>query len=196
MKGGNIPTQLRDKSVSKRLRFEVFKRDAFTCQYCGAQPPDTTLECDHIDPLARGGKSTLDNLITACESCNRGKSDKPLGQVAVRPDADLIYLQTQQEIAELRRFQSAAAVRDQILSEVCEQIAIRAWALTGDHWAPADCILLQMLDRYSPEVVDQAVSIVAKKIDDGEISEYASSWVPYLWGVAKRIDQRLTGKGA
>jgi DNA-directed RNA polymerase subunit RPC12/RpoP len=63
----------RRKPLSKRLRFEVFKRDGFVCQYCGAHPPHAILECDHIVPVASGGENDFDNLITACFSCNRGK---------------------------------------------------------------------------------------------------------------------------
>ena len=60
-------------SVGKKLRFEVFKRDRFTCQYCGAQSPDVVLHCDHIEPKSKGGEDTLLNLVTACQGCNSGK---------------------------------------------------------------------------------------------------------------------------
>lgn len=62
------------KAISKKLRFEVLKRDAFTCQYCGKQPPDTVLHLDHIKPVSKGGKNTLLNLVTSCIDCNLGKS--------------------------------------------------------------------------------------------------------------------------
>lgn len=62
------------KPISKRLRFEVFKRDLFTCQYCGATPPDAIMEVDHIDPVACGGGDEETNLVTACFDCNRGKA--------------------------------------------------------------------------------------------------------------------------
>ena len=65
--------------LTKRRRFEILKRDLFTCQYCGARPPAVVLVVDHIEPLARGGGGAADNLITACEACNQGKSDIPLG---------------------------------------------------------------------------------------------------------------------
>ena len=61
------------KPISKKMRFEVFKRDNFTCQYCGRHAPDVVLECDHIKPVAEGGKNTFLNLITSCMECNRGK---------------------------------------------------------------------------------------------------------------------------
>jgi hypothetical protein len=68
-------------AISKRLRFEVFKRDGFECQYCGATPPGVLLHCDHIDPVSRGGLTEMDNLVTACQACNLGKSNVPLNQV-------------------------------------------------------------------------------------------------------------------
>jgi hypothetical protein len=66
------------KGISKRTRFEVFKRDSFTCQYCNRKPPDVMLEIDHVIPVAGGGSDRIDNLITACFDCNAGKSDVPL----------------------------------------------------------------------------------------------------------------------
>lgn len=69
------------KTISVKTRFEVFKRDVFTCQYCNAKPPKVPLEVDHIIPVSKGGKNNLDNLITACFDCNRGKSDRLLDNV-------------------------------------------------------------------------------------------------------------------
>jgi len=69
------------KAISKKLRFDVFKRDAFTCQYCGAHPPAVVLEPDHINPVANGGGNEMDNLVTACFDCNRGKSATLLSSV-------------------------------------------------------------------------------------------------------------------
>lgn len=69
------------KPLSKRLRFDVFKRDGFSCQYCGATPPKVVLEVDHINPVALGGEDEIDNLVTACFACNRGKSANPLSVV-------------------------------------------------------------------------------------------------------------------
>jgi len=59
--------------ISSKLRFEVFKRDKFVCQYCGACGPRTELEIDHVIPVARGGTDDIDNLKTSCFRCNRGK---------------------------------------------------------------------------------------------------------------------------
>ena len=66
------------KSLSKKVRFEIFKRDGFCCQYCGAKPPKIPLEVDHILPVSKGGGNEDYNLITSCFDCNRGKSNKEL----------------------------------------------------------------------------------------------------------------------
>jgi hypothetical protein len=65
--------------ISKVLRFEIFQRDNFTCQYCNRTKDDgIKLVVDHIIPVSEGGKTIFDNLITACEECNSGKSNKLL----------------------------------------------------------------------------------------------------------------------
>jgi HNH endonuclease len=69
--------------ISKKLRFEVFKRDSFRCQYCGSSAPDVLLEVDHLKPVAEGGKSDILNLITACNPCNSGKGKRSLNDATV-----------------------------------------------------------------------------------------------------------------
>ncbi|KKL83321.1 hypothetical protein LCGC14_1975910 [marine sediment metagenome] len=59
------------------MRFKTFKKDSFTCRYCGSSPlkdVSVKLHCDHIVPLVAEGKTEMSNLITACEDCNMGKS--------------------------------------------------------------------------------------------------------------------------
>lgn len=61
------------KTISKKIRFEVFKRDKFTCRYCGTKAPDAVLHVDHVQPVCKGGEGDLSNLVTACFGCNMGK---------------------------------------------------------------------------------------------------------------------------
>lgn len=58
----------------KALRDTVFARDNHTCRYCGAH--GVSLQCDHVTPISRGGSNDLDNLATACKSCNQSKHNK------------------------------------------------------------------------------------------------------------------------
>ncbi|MDD3841546.1 MAG: HNH endonuclease [Bacilli bacterium] len=53
------------------MRFAIYQRDHYRCQKCGRQTND--LEVDHIVPIAKGGKSTYDNLQTLCHRCNSAK---------------------------------------------------------------------------------------------------------------------------
>lgn len=62
------------------LRQSVFERDGFTCTYCQAKA--VRLECDHILPVSRGGKTVIGNLTTACRACNRSKGAKLVGEWA------------------------------------------------------------------------------------------------------------------
>ena len=66
----------------KLTRREVFARDSYTCQYCGRQSSDLTL--DHVVPRHRGGTHTWDNLVTACKSCNHHKGGKFLDEAKLR----------------------------------------------------------------------------------------------------------------
>ena len=80
------------KAISKKLRFEIFKRDEFSCQYCGSHPPSVILHVDHIIPVKEGGDNNIDNLITSCSSCNLGKSANSLSNIptSLKDKADLI----------------------------------------------------------------------------------------------------------
>ena len=91
------------KPLSKRVRFEVFKRDKFICQYCGEKAPNVVLHIDHIEPIAAGGDNDVTNLITSCVGCNSGKSDKKLddNSVVEKQRQQLEILQDRREQIEL-----------------------------------------------------------------------------------------------
>ncbi len=56
-------------------RFNVFLRDNFSCQYCSDQLPTHELTFDHVIPRSKGGRTTWENVITACGTCNLLKAD-------------------------------------------------------------------------------------------------------------------------
>lgn len=70
-------------AVSRRLRFEILRRDGYTCRYCGASAPDVALTVDHVIHQALGGGDEPNNLVTACRDCNSGKS-------SIAPDAEIV----------------------------------------------------------------------------------------------------------
>lgn len=112
------------KHISKATRFEVFKRDKFTCQYCGESAPDVILHVDHIDPKSKGGSNNITNLITACASCNLGKSDKKLSDESAvkKSKAQLDALQERRNqiemMAEWQR--QLAKANDDMVNAVCQ----------------------------------------------------------------------------
>lgn len=71
------------KAIGDKLRFEVFKRDQFKCQYCGKAAPDVVLHVDHINPVSKGGCNDILNLVTSCADCNLGKSDRLISDNSV-----------------------------------------------------------------------------------------------------------------
>lgn len=56
------------------LRAAVFERDNFTCVYCGYSGDDVV--CDHSTPVLQGGKTEIENLVTACKPCNSSKAGR------------------------------------------------------------------------------------------------------------------------
>jgi len=81
-----IPSIIRLQYMVKRPRMivklnkrEIFRRDNFTCQYCGKQTLHLTI--DHVIPRRLGGPHTWENLVTACPSCNHRKGGRMLEHV-------------------------------------------------------------------------------------------------------------------
>lgn len=62
-------------------RREIFRRDCYTCQYCGKH--STTLTIDHVIPRHKGGLHTWSNVVAACASCNHHKGGKSAEEVGM-----------------------------------------------------------------------------------------------------------------
>ena len=71
--GLELATRYGRQPIPRKLRHEVFKRDGYRCRECGASKDETSLEIDHILPVAKGGTNDIDNLQTLCRECNRMK---------------------------------------------------------------------------------------------------------------------------
>jgi 5-methylcytosine-specific restriction endonuclease McrA len=76
----NVPAVVRSKKATPRMkravkfsRLNVYARDNFTCQYCGAQKPTDKLNYDHVVPRKRGGPTTWENVVCSCYTCNTKK---------------------------------------------------------------------------------------------------------------------------
>ena len=67
-------------------RRNLYRRDNFTCQYCGAQPGTELLSIDHVNPRSRGGRSTWENCVLSCLDCNKRKANRTLAEAGLRLD--------------------------------------------------------------------------------------------------------------
>jgi hypothetical protein len=93
-------------ALSVRTRFEIFKRDDFTCRYCGRRSPEVVLEIDHVLPLCEGGSDDEMNLLTSCWECNRGKSGIPLALIMTGEDPHdraIELLERERQLSEYNR---------------------------------------------------------------------------------------------
>lgn len=124
------------KAVSKTVRFEVFKRDKFTCQYCGAKAPDVVLHADHINPVANGGDNGIMNLVTACADCNGGKGAKLLDDRSAvqRQRAQIEELEVRREQLEmmLRWRDEAQSAKNDVVEAICDRIGERGGFLPNE----------------------------------------------------------------
>ena len=156
------------QSLSKTVRFEVFKRDKFTCQYCGRSAPDIILEVDHIQPVSKGGKNEIMNLVTSCRDCNRGKSNKELS------DTSAVKVQRQQlEAMQDRREQleMMRQWRDELQTEEDIQIdMIDSTFMNSTKWGISDhgrIGIRKLIRRFGFQDVCTAVDIAITKYYDG-----------------------------
>lgn len=156
------------KPISKKIRFEVFKRDKFTCQYCGRTIPDVTLHVDHIKPVAKGGKNDIMNLITSCSDCNLGKGARELSD-------DSVVKKQQKQIQELadrnEQLEMLLKWREELQSFESKEIDI-VNSKIGDMsaWMANDigkAKLKDLIKRFSIQVVLDAVDIAFDKYYDG-----------------------------
>lgn len=150
------------KSLSKRLRFEIFKRDGFKCLYCGATPAQKVLRVDHVKPVADGGGDEPTNLVTSCFDCNAGKGPVPLEHqqhaAGFASDAD------KEHAEQIRAWLAVQKEIEGARNEVAEALA--------DCWRHhlGDALTQDMFNRFpglsrefSFEQLAQAMAITARK---------------------------------
>ena len=125
-------------SLSIRTRFEILKRDNFTCQYCGGSAPVVVLEVDHVTPVSLGGSNAPDNLITSCRDCNAGKSNVSLSNLRFSPvvTVDGVRHDIGREAEMIAMIERAhyAAVLDELEEDGRECIAYDELEESDDGW--------------------------------------------------------------
>ena len=108
-------TDQKRKPLSKKIRFEVFKRDGFRCVYCGKTSNESKLHVDHINPVSKGGSNAISNLATACEDCNFGKKDIRLDSIPESLYSNINHITEQAQ--KLKEYRTALKELDDLISE-------------------------------------------------------------------------------
>jgi hypothetical protein len=108
-RAADVPEQARRKAISKRVRYEVLRRDNFTCKYCRSTENELTV--DHVVPVSLGGTDDPSNLVAACRDCNLGKTSSS-------PDAAVVAQVTDDALRWSAAMQVAAGLmRDNLQEE-------------------------------------------------------------------------------
>jgi len=174
-------------AMSVRKRFEVFKRDDFTCRYCGKKSPEVILEVDHIVPVAEGGSDDAINLATSCWACNSGKSSVPLNQVMTGEDPHDRAIELLERDRQLREYNfvldtilkkreaDANALLDFWLEEAdCDSMPRRhfAWLVSKLEFIPAATIREAMwiaIKRGATDDLRYVIAVIRNWRDEGRI---------------------------
>lgn len=117
-------------AVSKRLRFEILRRDNNTCRYCGRKAPEVEITIDHVLPQALGGDDSAGNLVACCWECNNGKT-------SIAPGSPLVEQVNEDAIRWSAAMQAAIAKaeEDHEAVTVYREKFLEAW---NDYKRPAE----------------------------------------------------------
>jgi hypothetical protein len=165
------------KPISKKMRFEVFKRDSFKCQYCGKSAPDVILHADHINPVYEGGRNTLTNLITSCEACNLGKGKRKLSDTTAveKQKAQLDELNERRiQLEMMMKWREGLSG----IENTKFKYAVEKWKSLAHPFDPTESgekIIRQLVKKYPLEMVLDAIEISTEQYietnKDGKFTE-------------------------
>lgn len=144
------------KAISKKTRFEVFKRDGFACQYCGDVPPKVILHVDHITPVASGGSNVIDNLVTSCSSCNLGKGARELSDI---PQS------LKDKAASIKEKEAQIAGYNDVLMAKNERI-------TNDAWDVVETLEGEEIETYNKKRI-ASIKVFLNRMPTAEVIEAA-----------------------
>ena len=148
-------------TVSKRARYEVLRRDDFTCRYCRSK--DGELHVDHVTPVSLGGSDHPDNLVAACKDCNLGKASSA-------PDSEAVA-QVEDDAARwaaARKRAIARAAQAEQERDLTRQVFREAWLSWDESGERLPVGWTETFDRWvslgiTPERVVEAMEITLPK---------------------------------
>ncbi len=183
-------------AISQKITFEVFKRDNFSCQYCGKKSPEVVLELDHIIPIKEGGGDNLENLMTSCFDCNRGKGKELLETFREGTDPNeqaILLLERERQLKEYNEV--LKQVRKRKEKDINE--LIKYWESkigTIPNYASPLGIMRNALNFLPKEGIMEAIDICASSHRKQEDKNWGCSYRSYFCGIIKTMTNNY-GKG-
>lgn len=173
---------------SKRLRFEILKRDGFRCRYCGASAASSVLHVDHVVPESAGGEDAADNLVTACADCNGGKSNIGLDESRL---SSATTEDIQQNADDIRAYMEACREQKQARDSLRELAAQCYWdtvgPLVGDKISHVlDASLLGIMERDGLPMLMKGMEVTAVRAARPPWMDVHDA-AKYFFGVMKRL---------
>lgn len=175
--------------MKNSLRFNVFKRDSFICQYCGKKAPDVILEVDHIIAKSKGGIDEIENLLTACFECNRGKGANGLTEIPSRVKKNVAEIKEKaDQLREFYRYQKYIERKQkQDLKDVC------------DYWEQIwgeSCLTKKGQTSIKTFLTDFSVAEIINAIDIASKIENDDQSFKYMCGILhSKRRERIERKG-
>lgn len=157
----------------------------FKCQYCGNVPPECVLEVDHIHPVYKGGKNNIDNLITSCFECNRGKGRNELSSLpnSTAQKAEILKLKLKQykEFQKLQMELESAFMNDALYVD-------KIFTSYFDGYCLSEKFINVSLKKFIDSIgVNQCASAMHKACARHSNSEYAIKYFCGIcWNTIKR----------
>ena len=152
-------------ALSVKTRFEVLKRDDFTCRYCGRRTPDVVLQVDHVIPVAEGGGDDFDNLATSCWECNSGKGARSLSDTVPLTDLEeksILLLERERQLREYNEVRRIVREREE--DQINELLCYWDDALIGKcKYLPESNSVRGWLQRFCTEHIKRAMQIAIDK---------------------------------
>jgi hypothetical protein len=144
------------RRLSTQLRFRIYQRDGFRCQYCGVPATDAPLHIDHIQPVRAGGSDDTNNLTLACDDCNFGKGGDEL------PERHRLELTTRAHLRDIFG-------PDRVCARTVGQFIDRLWVCS------------MAIDEVDPaEVISERLECLIGDGEDASFHEFIESIDDYL----------------
>lgn len=159
------------------MRYEILRRDNFSCTYCGQMAPEVKLHVDHVLPVALGGATEPNNLATACQECNSGKG-------STNPDSPTVEAVEAKNL----RWRAAVALAAQESTQRSPEVTK---AIEGiiDLWTGINLLTTQqcnIVEKYVMDGLPAETMIDCAEIALTSTHVKVSAMFPYMIGVARK----------